>query len=186
MGFLWVLFQGPLPPQKTANTAEERHTRGRERTRVNLAIDTHWSPRSIQQDGDLKGITTDWRYSELLFLDFRWIKRTQILYPGTAVWHSLVTLENDPCVPQSVLGLKNLSACDFAEGQAWVHPGLGVFAPGLHLNPLPSYLYLQCNISSKWCCKRLTWVVIWDFPGDPLAKMPCSQCSGPQFDLVGN
>lgn len=36
--------------------------------------------------------------------------------------------------------------CDFAEGQAWVHPGLGVFAPELHpTDPLPSYLYLYSN-----------------------------------------
>ena len=24
--------------------------------------------------------------------------------------------------------------------------------------------------------------VIWDFPGGPVAKMPCSQCRGPGFN----
>ena len=54
-GFCGCCFQGPLAPQKTANTAEGGIPGAEKRTQVSLAIDTLIS-QSIQQDEDLKGM----------------------------------------------------------------------------------------------------------------------------------
>ena len=95
-GFCGCCFQGPLPPQKTANTAEGGIPGAEKRTQVNLAIDALIS-QSIQQDGDLKGMAARLEdtvnFFSLIFAELEHRSCT----PGTAVRHSLVYKETIMC-----------------------------------------------------------------------------------------
>ena len=91
-GFCGCCFQGPLAPQKTANTAEGGIPGAEKRTQVSLAIDTLIS-QSIQQDEDLKGMAAGLidtvNFFSLIFAELEHRSCT----PGTAGCHKLVYKE---------------------------------------------------------------------------------------------
>lgn len=158
-GFCGRCFQGPLAPQKTANTAEGGIPGAEKRTQVNLAIETLTS-QSVQQDGDLKGMGARLKDTVNFFsLTFAELEHRSCT-PGT-VGYIVWFIRKGLCVPQSVLGLQGQVACDLEEGQTWVHPGLAVFAleASSHRSPIFLSIFVQYQYPFQVLLQRLTVVI---------------------------